>query len=162
MLWSSFCQFWTHLARSNHTELFYKKGALKNFAVFTRKHLCQSLFVNKDLEHLWWLQCSISIPNENVKNLWFSEVFSGMQKWNISFKWVKHINVVFSLWMHLLILNIYFHCAKNDVFFSKRDQISSFLRIWSHLLEKSLTENFICMQCFLLGNANFLPDQSPP
>ena len=28
-------------------------------------------------------------------------------------------------------------------FFSKCDQILSFLRIWSHLLEKSLMENFI-------------------
>ena len=28
-------------------------------------------------------------------------------------------------------------------FFSKCDQIRSFLRIWSHLLKKSLTENFI-------------------
>ena len=28
-------------------------------------------------------------------------------------------------------------------FFSKCDQICSFLRIWSHLLKKSLTENFI-------------------
>ena len=30
----------------------------------------------------------------------------------------------------------------ND-FFSKCDQIRSFLRIWSHLLRKSLMENFI-------------------
>ena len=28
-------------------------------------------------------------------------------------------------------------------FFSKRDQIRSFLRIWSHLLKKSLMENFV-------------------
>ena len=28
-------------------------------------------------------------------------------------------------------------------FFSKCDEIRSFLRIWSHLLKKSLTENFI-------------------
>ena len=28
-------------------------------------------------------------------------------------------------------------------FFSKCDQIHSFLRIWSHLLKKSLMENFI-------------------
>ena len=28
-------------------------------------------------------------------------------------------------------------------FFSKYDQIRSFLRIWSHLLKKSLMENFI-------------------
>ena len=28
-------------------------------------------------------------------------------------------------------------------FFSKYDQIRSFLRIWSHLLKKSLMENFV-------------------
>ena len=32
--------------------------------------------------------------------------------------------------------------SKKD-FFSKSDQIRSFLRIWSHLLKKSLMENFI-------------------
>ena len=30
--------------------------------------------------------------------------------------------------------------------FSKRDQIRSFLRIWSQLLKKSLMENFVFMQ----------------
>ena len=29
------------------TELIMKKGVFKNFAKFTRKHLCQSLFFNK-------------------------------------------------------------------------------------------------------------------
>ena len=31
-------------------------------------------------------------------------------------------------------------------YFSKCDQIRSFLRIWSHLLKKSLMENFIFVQ----------------
>ena len=31
----------------------------------------------------------------------------------------------------------------NEVFFSKFDQIYSFLRIWSHLVKKSLMENFL-------------------
>ena len=31
-------------------------------------------------------------------------------------------------------------------FFSKCDQIRSFLQIWSHLLKKSLMENFICFR----------------
>ena len=36
-------------------------------------------------------------------------------------------------------------------FFSKCDQIDSFLRIWSHLLKKSSTENFIfCAVCISL------------
>ena len=48
--------------RSSRPEVFCKKGVLRNFAKFTGKHLCQSLFFNKvaDLrpffiEHLWWL-----------------------------------------------------------------------------------------------------------
>ena len=32
-------------------------------------------------------------------------------------------------------------------FFSKCDQIRSFLRIWSYLLRKSLMENFILVKC---------------
>ena len=38
-------------------------------------------------------------------------------------------------------------------FFSKCDQIRSFLQIWPHLLKKSLMENFI--SCAVL-NSNFL------
>ena len=33
--------------RSSHLEVFSKKGVLKNFAKFTREHLCRSLFFNK-------------------------------------------------------------------------------------------------------------------
>ena len=32
-------------------------------------------------------------------------------------------------------------------FFDKYDQLRSFLRIWSHLLKKSLMENFIFLLC---------------
>ena len=34
-------------------------------------------------------------------------------------------------------------------FFSKSDQIRMKLRIWSHLLKKSLIVNFIFVQCFM-------------
>ena len=33
--------------RSSRPGMFCKKGALRNFAKFTGKHLCQSLFLNK-------------------------------------------------------------------------------------------------------------------
>ena len=33
--------------RSSRKEVFYKKDVLKNFAKFTVKHLCQSLFFNE-------------------------------------------------------------------------------------------------------------------
>ena len=34
-------------------------------------------------------------------------------------------------------------------FFSKCDQIRSYLWIWPHLLNKSLMENFVFVKCFL-------------
>ena len=33
--------------RSSHPKVFCRKGVLENFAKFTGKHLCQSLFSNK-------------------------------------------------------------------------------------------------------------------
>ena len=39
-------------------------------------------------------------------------------------------------------------------FFSKCDQIRSFLRIWSHLLKKSFMENFIFYAVFIKFFAN--------
>ena len=43
-------------------------------------------------------------------------------------------------------------------FFSKCDQVHSFLRIWSHLLEKSLVENFIFCAMLIILNFSKLSD----
>ena len=40
----------------------------------------------------------------------------------------------------------------NKDFFSKYDQIPRKVRIWSHLLKKSLMENFIFGQCFVVAH----------
>ena len=34
-------------SRTSRPEVFFKKGVFRNFAKFTGKHLCQSLFFNK-------------------------------------------------------------------------------------------------------------------
>ena len=54
--------------RGSRSEVFCKKGVLKNFPKFTGKHLFQSLFFNKFpgrssnfIEHLWWLLVEILI-----------------------------------------------------------------------------------------------------
>ena len=41
-------------------------------------------------------------------------------------------------------------------FFSKCDQVRSFLRIWSHLLEKSLTENFVFCKVIVRDNMKMI------
>ena len=38
------------LIRSSGPHIFYQKGYLRNFAKFTGKHLCQSLYFNKVAE----------------------------------------------------------------------------------------------------------------
>ena len=61
----------------------------------------------------------------------------------------------YQFWIQKQIL----HCKKEMKFsikdcFSKCDQIGSFLRIWSHLLKKSLMENFIfCAVCLNLTSS---------
>ena len=52
--------------------------------------------------------------------------------------------------MGILVLNLFYldlrtvlKKMKFSIFFSKCDQICSFLQIWLHLLKKSLKENFI-------------------
>ena len=37
-------------------EVFYKKGVLRNFTIFTEKHLCRSLFLIKLLANLFILK----------------------------------------------------------------------------------------------------------
>ena len=39
---------------SSHRKFSLRKGVLRNFAKFTRKHLCQSFFLNKVAKHLFY------------------------------------------------------------------------------------------------------------
>ena len=49
---SSF-RIFSFVFRSSRPEVFYKKGVLTNFAKFTGKHLCQSLFFYLIKKRLW-------------------------------------------------------------------------------------------------------------
>ena len=64
-LWNFFLNF-SYTYRSSHLEVFCKKVVLRNFAKFTKKHLCQSLFFNKIAR----LVCKI------IKKKTLAEVFS--------------------------------------------------------------------------------------
>ena len=69
--------------------MFYKKGALKSFAKFTRKHLCQSLFFNKDVglrpeqRRVRTEQVLKDVENmENIlQHLHFNPLFHNVEKW---------------------------------------------------------------------------------
>ena len=45
-------------------------------------------------------------------------------------------------------------------FFSKRDQIRTFLQVWPHLLKKSLTENFIVCEVWTLDENVILTEET--
>ena len=63
------------MSRSSRLEVFYRKGVLRNFAKFTGKDLCQSLFFNKVAglrthfltEFIWWLLLESNVRETNIK-----------------------------------------------------------------------------------------------
>ena len=68
-------------------------------------------------------------------------------KWSNTISWVFHLITGIYRFPFSLHKKIKFSIKE---FFSECDQICSFLRIWSHLLKKSLMENFVfCVHCFL-------------
>ena len=56
------------MARSSRPEVFCKKGILRNFAKFTGKHLCQSLFLIKLQEHIRWLLLYGSVNSQSFNS----------------------------------------------------------------------------------------------
>ena len=62
-------------SRSSCPEVFYKKGVLRNFAKFTGKHLCQSLFFN----NVAGLRPATLLKNETVAQV-FSFEFCKISK----------------------------------------------------------------------------------
>ena len=129
----------------------------------------QILCIKKDA---WPDSCHwcLSIPPENNrKNIWFSDAFRGYRKkpvaWNglksqgykVTFiQFLQSFSPIFCLLkknerMVVCILHSYKTLHKKNKFsikdfFSKCHQIRSLLRIWSHLLKKPLTETSFVVQ----------------
>ena len=78
-------------SRSSH-QVFYKEGALRNFANLTRKHLCQSLFLNKvaGLRQKLSTQAEVSISST------VSSIFIFIQQ--------RHVSIVTTLVRSRLLL----------------------------------------------------------
>ena len=92
------------LLRSSRLEVFWKKGVLRNFAKFTGKHLCQSLFFNNVAglkntfftEHLW-VTSSRAFFVQCVKALLlrFFRLFFGsisLQEYRKGFFWIAFLD----------------------------------------------------------------------
>ena len=88
----------------------------------------------------------------NFKVIVWHEYF--FQPQNDFFSYYKHY---FSIITVFIALKMKFSIKD---FSSKCDQVRSFLRIWSHLLKKSLMESFIFVQWFLQSSDWYFPDVS--
>ena len=80
---------WLSRNRSNHQRCSVRKGVLRNFTKFAGKHLCQSLFFKNDLFNPFQSSVTFLYPLKTSENLWFSDVFRGVQKCDTGLKWVK-------------------------------------------------------------------------
>ena len=52
-------QWYSYLFRSSHPKMLFKKGILSNFAKFTGRDLCQSLFFNSMFERVYYCETEI-------------------------------------------------------------------------------------------------------
>ena len=57
MEFGSQVKFWLDMTRSSRAEVVCKKSALRNFAKFTGKYICQSLFFNEVASLSLWDRC---------------------------------------------------------------------------------------------------------
>ena len=123
----------------------------KRSAFRTLPDICNGAFMQK-----WFNQF---VPNAPF---FYFLRFQGVEKGDIGNKWVKpflHKGSIADIWQAPKCASlIYFTTQKMKLFlrdiFSKCDQICSFRQIWSHLLKKSLMENFIF--CVVLVTALLL------
>ena len=97
-------------------------------------------FFNKNQEHFGETQCG-----------YFLKVLASKCSFFFFFKFpMEHSYLLAANWGYNIFYYYSWHCAKNEVsikdFFSKCDQIHSFLRIWPRLLKKSLMGklHFLC------------------
>ena len=108
----------------------------------------ESKYIMPSTEHHWSIYCCIADTIPGSRGLYEGEAI----EWNFTINWF----VPFHKSFRLLNLNNSVATAQKTKFsikdfFSKCDQISSFLQIWSHLLKKSLMKNF----AFCAENSTF-------
>ena len=133
------------------------RGVPENFPIFIGKHLCWSLFLTK-------LQAFKPILKNNCERLllcWISSWADAYSDSYQAFK-MKLFEKIFNGFQPLIIFSKRqivntLHCTKMN--------FSSFLRIWSHLLKKSLIESFIfcavLSQCSGWIHPRDIPSESP-
>ena len=71
------------IKRSGRPGAFYKKSVLRNFAKFTRKHLCQSLFFNKVAGLRPVVAASVLSFNILTETPWYPSALFGFKAWII-------------------------------------------------------------------------------
>ena len=80
--------------RNSRQEMFCKKGVLGSFAKFTGKHLCQSLFLNKDT--------GLSSATSLKKRLWYRCLLMNFAKFPRTPILTEHLWWLLLSWLHLL------------------------------------------------------------
>ena len=104
--------------------------------------------IEKARQHLWYQQ--VKDKETYLVFNWFLKILSKKKKLTavvfFSF-FIKFLDVIFIILSFIIYIFAGYHCTKMKFcikdFFSKCDQIHSFLQIWSRLLKKPLMENFI-------------------
>ena len=109
--------------RSNRPGVFYKKGALKNFAKFTRKHLCQSLFFRFFFFIVLWLCPLMGL---------FSSIYTGWSgwSWNTFSLLLEIICFPHFLWLFFIAKQLFFFKATSVILPRQFTDCTCFVLLW--------------------------------
>ena len=124
----------------------YKKNFLKNFAIFTGNRLCWSLFLIKlqALKHQH--KCFPVKFAKFLRELIFKNICERLllkKVWRLLRGFLRNFYNMQNITWKVHITKSQHKKWRIKNFLSKYYQIRSFLWLWSHLLKKSLLENFI-------------------
>ena len=122
--------------RNSHQRCSMKKGILRNFAKFTRKHLCQNLvpWQKGALAQVFSYEvCKIS------RNVFFTENI-----WDTASAHVMNLLLFLILRSVNMIVLIY---CKNMTIFSKSVSNSLFVQIFSYCIGKKHLNKYFMQQC---------------
>ena len=118
-------------------EVFYEKGVLKNFAKFTGKHLCQSLFFI-NIAGQW----PTILLKKKLWNRYFPVNFAKFLR--SPFLWKPSERLLLSMRIHFAVIILLRKTLRSYVIYS----INNFIR--QHQFSTQIFKNFKCMQLQLI------------
>ena len=147
--------FQSSYSRSSYPEMFYKTDVLKNFAKFTGKHLCQTLFFSKVtlLKKRLWYRCFPVSFAKFLRTAFSTNTSGGCACYSSEQLWIKHLpgkvsqnsrgNILVLSWTKILLQLLAWESFYNDISEHFKVTSSGSLLEYQKQSPRSVLKNFV-------------------